>query len=397
MKTEAQIEFLKKISKTLDPHFQDVQSRILSELEGKLKTATLRMDQLILTEKRERASSEDKEKVKDRGLAILSTTKALERMAPRKKVRYAFEKESLEKIRDELESWQRRFDPSWMLTMRIADSLIDQQLNQEEMKPRQTEFIMAAKSVRDAARESSTTLVPAVDGSIFKAVSILIKEETPIEYSSAALSCLTDTEEPVLVDTMICNTSADSTRTTKDVRNLARILSNVDPSSFGLLNCRGVVKSSVEDPYIPGQYLNAFKFLFAIPPALRSPKSLRALLMEGNPSYPLNSRFDLAKQLTNSVLFVHSSQFVHKNIRPETIIVFEKEDKGGNSLGGLFLVGFQKFRPSEGITARIGDGLWQHDLCKFVSSTISPPSPRPSVPLLFYNEEILQCLSSKSP
>jgi hypothetical protein len=34
-------------------------------------------------------------------------TKALEKMAPRKKVRYAFKKESLEAIRDDLENWQR--------------------------------------------------------------------------------------------------------------------------------------------------------------------------------------------------------------------------------------------------------------------------------------------------
>ena len=314
-----------------------------------------------MTEKQER---EDKAKEKDRGKAIIATTKALEKMKPTKKIKYAFEKESLENIRDELESWQRRFDPSWMLTMRIADRLIDQQLDQEEMKPRQTGFIMAAKGVRDAAMQSSVTLVNA-EGSIFKTADVLDEEEAPIPYSSAVLSRIEDTEEPVLVDTMICNPNADFTRTTKDVRNLARILSNVDPSSFGLLTCRGVVKSSIEDLSFPGQEQNAFKFLFAVPPTLTSPKSLRSYLMEGNPSYPLNSRFDLAKQLTNSVLFVHSSQFVHKNIRPETIIVFEKEDSKRNDLGGLFLVGFEKFRPSEGITVRTGDGLWQHDLCKF--------------------------------
>lgn len=51
MKTEAQINFLKKISNTLDPCYRDVQSRVLSELEGKLKTATLTMDQLVTFEK----------------------------------------------------------------------------------------------------------------------------------------------------------------------------------------------------------------------------------------------------------------------------------------------------------------------------------------------------------
>jgi hypothetical protein len=138
MKTEAQISFLKKIAKTLDPCYRDVQSRVLSELEGKLKTATLTMDQLVMHEK-------EKKREKEKDLDILAVTKALEKMAPRKKVKYAIQKKSLE-------SWQRRFDPSWMLTMRIADSLVDEQLDQEEKKPQQTRFIMAAKGVRDAAR-----------------------------------------------------------------------------------------------------------------------------------------------------------------------------------------------------------------------------------------------------
>jgi hypothetical protein len=364
MKTEAQINFLKKIAKTLDPCYCDVQSRVLSELEGKLKTATLTMDQLVMHEK-------EKKKEKEKDLDIHAVTKALEKMAPRKKVKYAFQKESLESIRDDLESWQRRFDPSWMLIMRIADSLIDEQLDQEEKKPQQTKFIMAAKGVRDAARKSTSTSVP-MDGSIFKPATILTTDETPIPFSSALLCQLPDSKEHVLVDTMICNPIADMNRTVRDVCKLARILSKVDPSTFSLLACTGVVKSSTttctEQPFSgvhQGQSKEppTFKFLFAIPTSLSSPKSLRALLIESNPWYPLNSRFDLAKQLTSSVLFIHSSQFVHKNIRPETTIIFEKRGKSGSDLGGLFLVGFEKFRPAEGITYRTGDGIWQHDLC----------------------------------
>jgi hypothetical protein len=169
---------------------------------------------------------------------------------------------------------------------------------------------------------------------------------------------------------MICNPIADMTRTTKDVRKLARVLSKVDPTTFGLLACRGVVKASTEDPLAPmGQETNAFKFLFSIPPPLKSPKSLRTLLIESDATCPLNSRFDLAKQLTNSVLFVHNSQFVHKNIRPETIIVFEND---AARMGSSFLVGFEKFRPAEGMTYRTSDGIWQHDLCTCLSLPLSP-------------------------
>lgn len=366
MKTEAQINFLKKISKALDPRYCDVQSRVLSELEGKLKTATLTMDQLILHEKEEKEEGKENR----HGLDMKAMTKALEKMAPRKKVKYAFKKESLEGIRDDLENWQCRFDPSWMLTMLITDSLVDEQLEQEQNKPQQTKFIMAAKGVRDAAR-GSTSISSPTDGSIFKSNTILSADETLISFSSALLCRLSGSEDCVLVDTMICNAVADTNRTLRDVRKLAHILSKAEPLTFGLLACAGVVKASIpaSEEQAQGQInteLPTFKFLFSIPPSLTRPKSLRALLIESNPWYSLNSRYSLAKQLASSALYIHSSQFVHKNIRPETTIIFEKEGKAaGGELGSLFLVGFENFRPAEGMTYRTGDGFWQHDLCMY--------------------------------
>ncbi|KAE8445736.1 hypothetical protein EG329_012915 [Mollisiaceae sp. DMI_Dod_QoI] len=363
MKTEAQINFLKKISKTLDQGYCDVQSRVLSELEGKLKTATLTMDQLILHEK----ENKDEGKEQKQEFDMKAMAKAFEKMAPRKKVRYAFKKESLEAIRDDLENWQRRFDPSWMLTMLITDSLVDEQLEQEEKNPQQTKFIMAAKGVRDAARESTSVSSP-THGSIFKPNTILSADKTQISFSSALVCQLSGSEDSVLVDTMICKAIVDMNRTLRDVRKLAQILSKVEPSTFGLLACRGVVRSSIpaSEEQSQGQInteLSTFKFLFSIPHSLTTPKSLRALLIESDPSYSLNSRYSLAKQLANSALYIHSSQFVHKNIRPETIIIFEKQgEAAGGQLGGLFLVGFENFRPAEGMTYRTSDGLWQHDL-----------------------------------
>jgi hypothetical protein len=43
-KTEAQIKFLKSIVATLDEDYVEMQSLLLSELEGQLKTATLTLD-----------------------------------------------------------------------------------------------------------------------------------------------------------------------------------------------------------------------------------------------------------------------------------------------------------------------------------------------------------------
>jgi len=57
-KTEAQIKFLKSIAEALDESYLAMQSRVLSELEGKLKTATLTLDQLIEKEARVKEDEE---------------------------------------------------------------------------------------------------------------------------------------------------------------------------------------------------------------------------------------------------------------------------------------------------------------------------------------------------
>jgi hypothetical protein len=58
---------------------------------------------------------------------------------------------------------------------------------------------------------------------------------------------------------------------------------------------------------------------------------------------------------------VHTVQFVLKNIRPETIIVFRNEH---SDIGAPFLAGFEQFRIDDGHTYRAGDDLWQQNLCK---------------------------------
>jgi len=165
-----------------------------------------------------------------------------------------------------------------------------------------------------------------------------------IPHSSLYISTVRGSKEMILIDTMLSKPGADSQRTIKEVRNLARILAEVDPSTFGLLRCRGVIKtantkhSSTQGP--PSE----FKFILNVPPYLSNPQSLRTLFLSGT-SFPLDERLNLAKKLTNFVLFVHTVQFVHKNIRPETIIIF---NNGFSEIGAPFLAGFEQFRVEDG-------------------------------------------------
>src|SRR5262249_28307091 len=66
-------------------------------------------------------------------------------------------------------------------------------------------------------------------------------------------------------------------------------------------------------------------------------------------------------QLARSVSGVHTYRFVHKNIRPETVITL----RGRNSdsrLGIPFLLGFDSFRHEQGRTLQSSDCAWEKDL-----------------------------------
>lgn len=58
-------------------------------------------------------------------------------------------------------------------------------------------------------------------------------------------------------------------------------------------------------------------------------------------------------------MFVHISGFVHKNMWPEKVIVFEKQ---GSKLGFPFLVGFERFRPAAAGSKLLGDAKWARNL-----------------------------------
>jgi hypothetical protein len=90
-----------------------------------------------------------------------------------------------------------------------------------------------------------------------------------------------------------------------------------------------------------------------MPKSFHSPKSLRQLLLSsGSPS--LNSRLSLARDLATLVSYIHVLDFVHKNIRPETALVFESSE-GGSPFGPLFLLGFKTFRTADGKLLRLAN------------------------------------------
>jgi hypothetical protein len=65
-------------------------------------------------------------------------------------------------------------------------------------------------------------------------------------------------------------------------------------------------------------------------------------------------------------MFVHTAGFVHKGIRPGTILVFDQDsaiiDPKFPSTCSSFLVGFERFRRAEAQTECLGDLEWERNL-----------------------------------
>lgn len=337
IRTERQIEFLGKIWKSLDSELQDHQSTLLDELVSKLDAAGKQIGRVL-----QKKDDED-------GI------KKVNRM------KYAAIKGSIDKAINQLREWQRDFDPGWFLAMKIAKPVIDQEL--AEAPDTQSKRLVTTVNDRidvdtlSTARNVRKYLNDAEDSfEVFRKNDDTAQQE-PIPYSAArwmqrigrgGTRCY-------VIDTVSCIAGVSVDSLTKDVRELARKLSVADPALFGLLQCRGVVKIYGSESRKP----TAFDFIFQIPPGLNSPSSLRSILLEPDPEASLSRRFQLAYQLARSVSYIHTYNFVHKNIRPDTILVLRDSD---TDLAASFLLGFEKFRTADGRTLQKGDSLWERDL-----------------------------------
>lgn len=78
----------------------------------------------------------------------------------------------------------------------------------------------------------------------------------------------------------------------------------------------------------------------------------------------ITQRLQLARDLARSVGYVHIFGFVHKNVRPESILLFKRAVEPGFF---TFLVGFENFRRDEGWTQRRGDDAVDRNLYRHPS------------------------------
>ena len=266
-------------------------------------------------------------------------------------------KESIERAIKELDDWRHMLDSSWYMIKLINNRLIDDELAKHHASVKSPVSVL--RSMRDDERNG---IHSAGTGEGVLINSDFVTGRTSLRHSPAKLAEEKLTGLAVIVDTMVCRPEADASMVTKDVRDLARRLTKSDPDSFNLLGCRGVLKhdsKDCDDQRTANRQPLTFEFVFAIPRIFSKPKSLRDVLLSQRKPPFLELKIELAKQLANSVAFVHNANFVHKNIRPEAILTFEKE---GRPLEASCLVGFDAFRMAEGRTYGHGDCSWERNL-----------------------------------
>lgn len=320
LKTEAQLESLRAIWKTLQPALQVHYTDALERLERKIVVAVESVQHI---RKLRAADGNTYQKLKALHL-----------------------KKHLKQTVLDLEDWQRRFDPSWYLITRIANPQVDKKLM--DGAPNQSPPTARLARMREAIKEAPDS---DYTGSIFINSSSIKSCSHAIPGTNTFVATYPHSARTVILDRTSYNPLTAPMTARTDVRDLARLLLNVDPMTFGLLKCSGVIE-------VPDNDGAQFQFLLEVPQGLSSPKYLRNILME-TPKCSLSHRIQLAKQLARSVVFVHTAGFVHKNIRPETILVFAD---GSNPIGPSFLSGFERVRRSGAPTEQSGDLEWETNL-----------------------------------
>lgn len=337
IKIEQQISALRSVWESLDVQLQEHQTSVFQVLQAKLQNATRKLDTLMSIHEE-----------------IVTSNKTIKRGGA-KRLKYAtYAKASLDGIIEDLRKWQTMFDPSWFFLVRISGSLIDHQLTEE--KAAESRAVSIVRQMRQAHRVPERGSVSSA--SIFLQAGYEIMGQGFIDLSSASTGFVSG--QRVIVDHIPVSEQTDLGAAMTDVRDLARILSKVDPALFGLLCCYGVIK--VQDHFAAN--ITRFDFIYPIPYELgqAAPLSLRSLLSDQNRRYPLDERFRLSVSLARSIVFLHSSRIVHKSISPENIVVLRHPSSNSNTFGNTFLVGFERFRFADGRTYMFGDSFWQKNL-----------------------------------
>ncbi|PUU76592.1 hypothetical protein B9Z19DRAFT_1028497 [Tuber borchii] len=286
--------------------------------------------------------------------AYRNIEKATDNNGVRKVLMFALAiKSSLDKDVSALEKWKDVFDPTFYMLSIPRNPRLDRILSIEARRNVQPDGSAVANvsAIRDALAGEPTKQFSSVWLDPLR-----MHSPDPIGYSEAHIVLDENTHTKYIMDTITVDPDRkDYGQLDKDVTKLARVLRE-SKDVPGILTCKGVVRKRG----VNGQP-EEFQFILEMPRRLGdTPSCLRSVLHRStHDPPPRDDRVHLAKQIANAVIFVHSLHFVHKNMRPETILIFPNHR---SKIGVPFLVGFQMFRSAEGITLGTGDSLWSKNI-----------------------------------
>jgi hypothetical protein len=238
IRIEAQIQVVRSLAALMGERHRRVHHQTLEVLLTKLRTADSKLASLI----------------KPPSLATVSLDSKLTTVEARKR-KYALLREGLVEAISDLEAWQVVFDPTWFLMMKIASPEVDRQLEvttrQRPGTPQRksSTYIPAAQRLRDALGSRSDV---SEHPFLLRRDGLVPGSTHPVPFSPANTALRAGSNgQIVLLDPVNCTSRPSVSAVLKDVRNFAKKLQYADPFTFGLLECKGVVKDESELPGKP--------------------------------------------------------------------------------------------------------------------------------------------------
>ena len=346
IKIYTELRFVRAIAHKLSPDVLEHFSLLLQQLVGKLEVAIRLLDSLY-----GRGDDSWRQKVK---VAIGGFT-------------------GVKKAIDELDEWQGCFSNYLMLVTLVGDTTIDTELGKCKETGKGSQVLdriqrvrnvlntalplknlaLSAASTEDPAY-SQRTLFPDSGNEILSTSSYIVEYK---QFNTPSTSAATVTEQTRYTANIASHL---------DIQNLAHVLSAADPSTMNIPKCSG---------FYTNWDKQRFELFYDIPrleSANASPRTLRNLLCAKENKlgafHSINNRLHLASQLAHSVLYVHTARLVHKNIRPETILIMEppqtadKKTRYPYIIGYPVLFGFSKIREIEAESELSGDHDWEKNI-----------------------------------
>ncbi len=287
VKLETQLKFLLRIAD--QGHLNDELAQCHFTLLQKLDTA---LGQAV-SQMKMAASSMD------------STPKAL-KFLKLGKWKYALFNKTLDTLMAELEAWQGRFDPSWYLIIliggRILDPVLDEsggnRTSESNPGPSPLDNMLALRRAIEADNGGDVQQPTGIYFDVNRLNDM--QETTTMHYTSAKLVVRAEPSERLIVEPVDLSAAVNS-RSISDVESLARRLQHIDPNTFGILRCEGILRMS--DSLTGG--LTAIEIVYRAPSSSERPTTLRQLLLDQK-EVSLSAVVNLAKQLVRSVSYIHA-------------------------------------------------------------------------------------------